>query len=159
MSKYIITQEQKERYYATRKADYAANPDKYRLPILEKYRADPEKFILRKRKERRDFPERQKRANEAYYNKNNAAIRARAVLQRADKAHRTPKWLSKEDLKEIEQIYRDCKDVQWLTNEPLEVDHIVPLKGKNVSGLHVPWNLRIVARSENRLKSNKFGGV
>ena len=37
------------------------------------------------------------------------------------------------------------------------VDHIIPLKGRDVSGLHVPWNLRIVARSENSRKGNRVG--
>jgi hypothetical protein len=63
----------------------------------------------------------------------------------------TPKWLSKEQIKEMDQFYNDARDLQWL-NSPLDkltVDHIVPLQSKIVSGLHVPWNLQIIQKSLN----------
>lgn len=40
------------------------------------------------------------------------------------------------------------------TGTPWEVDHILPLRGKAVSGLHVETNLRVIPRSENRRKFN-----
>lgn len=41
----------------------------------------------------------------------------------------------------------------------LEVDHIIPIKNDLVCGLHVPWNMHYVTRSENARKSNFFDGT
>jgi 5-methylcytosine-specific restriction endonuclease McrA len=49
-------------------------------------------------------------------------------------------------------VYLNCPEDQ-------QVDHIVPLKGRRVCGLHVPWNLRYVTKRRNLKKSNKFREV
>lgn len=66
----------------------------------------------------------------------------------AAKKNAVPKWLTKEHINEMIRIYDNCP-------EGYEVDHIVPLQGKNVKGLHVPWNLQYLTIAENRKKSNK----
>lgn len=81
----------------------------------------------------------------------NAAVRK----YQATKLRRTPKWLSKEQLQEIKEHYILAAELSWLSDSGLEVDHIVPLQGKNVSGLHVPWNLQVISAYENQSKGNR----
>jgi hypothetical protein len=70
--------------------------------------------------------------------------------------NRTPKWLSEDDLWLIKEIYELANLRSSVTNVRWHVDHIIPLRGKNVSGLHVPQNLRVITWKENQKKTNKF---
>jgi hypothetical protein len=87
----------------------------------------------------------------AQWAKNNPHKRAATFAKyRATKLQAIPKWLSDSQLKAIESIYKSCP-------VGYEVDHMVPLQGKEVRGLHVPWNLQYLTVSDNRQKSNKAG--
>lgn len=88
---------------------------------------------------------------------NPGIINAQCMRRHAKKLQRTPKWLTRIQHIEIRQFYIDAKKLQWMSNstDPFEVDHIVPLQGKNVSGLHVPWNLQILPKSLNLKKGNR----
>jgi len=72
-----------------------------------------------------------------------------AAFRRAYKKCATPFWLSSAQKNEIKQIYLTC---------PIgfHVDHIVPLRGRDVSGLHVPWNLQHLSAHDNMVKNNKL---
>ena len=78
--------------------------------------------------------------------------------RRAHKIKAAPPWLSDENLNEIKCIYKKCQEITKDTKIPHHVDHIVPLQGKNVSGLHVPWNLQIITATENLKKYNNYRG-
>lgn len=76
--------------------------------------------------------------------------------RKLDKLKRTPAWLTEDDLWLIAEAY----DLAALRTQALgiefHVDHIIPLRGKRVSGLHVPQNLRVIPGVENMRKTNKF---
>lgn len=81
---------------------------------------------------------------------NGAAQRAR---RRAAEKRATPVWACHQS---IRRVYEQCSDVTKATGIAHEVDHIVPLAGKNVCGLHVHWNLRVIPASDNRSKGNRM---
>jgi len=87
--------------------------------------------------------------------KNPGKKNAHIAKRNAAKLNRTPKWLTKDQNAEITEFYILAKELNWLSESPLEVDHIIPLQGKLVSGLHVPWNLQILPASYNQSKGNR----
>lgn len=101
-------------------------------------------------------PEKHRSTCNKWVRNNRAICNFNLAKYRAAKFQATPKWLSKQQLKEIEQYYIDAAYIQRLMQTPMEVDHILPLQGKEVKGLHVPWNLQILTAEENERKSNKI---
>jgi hypothetical protein len=75
-----------------------------------------------------------------------AMHRAKEARRRAAKLKATPTWA---DAEKIRQVYLNCPI-------GMEVDHIVPLQGKEVRGLHVHYNLQYLTESENCRKHNKL---
>ena len=56
----------------------------------------------------------------------------------------------------MRDLYVQARRLTKITGERYVVDHIVPLRGDEVCGLHVPWNLRVITQEENLKKSNKL---
>ena len=88
--------------------------------------------------------------------RNNPENCAKRVAKRtAAKLQRVPPWLDATQKAEIDSIYQYCAALR-ACGLNYHVDHIVPIQGKTVSGLHVPWNLQIIPAKENIIKSNNF---
>ena len=126
IKKTAYAKENRDRIVRSKKDDYHQNREKH----LHK------KFVYR----------------QANKGKINALVKAR----RAAKMQRTPAWLSEFDKLKMSCIYSVAAMLTKHNNEPWHVDHIMPLQGEIVSGLHVPSNLRVMRGTENISKKNKF---
>lgn len=154
-------------------------------PLTEFYKKGKEsqcKTCMKKRQHEYAYPnkdaghgnkssERRKAAQARYREKNREKIRAlqrryvkenlpkvlaRTRKYQLAKKKATPEWLTKEQLRQIEAFYVEAEMMRKTTGLKYEVDHIVPISGKEVKGLHVPWNLQIINRTDNRKKFNKY---
>lgn len=130
--------------------DYARNPDRYKAAAraseerrvdelresrAARYRANPEPVKAKAAQWKRDNPERRRETNR----RNTQEYRG--ALRRA-----TPPWVNQ---RALSAIYEACP-------RGMSVDHIIPLRGKTVCGLHVPWNLKYLPGPENGAKANRF---
>jgi hypothetical protein len=99
------------------------------------------------------------RENAKRWRQNNKGKKnADTALRFASKMQRTPKWLTKEQKQQIKDFYVMAADLEKIFPWMQCVDHIVPLRGKEVCGLHVPWNLQILSAKENMEKGNRYYG-
>jgi hypothetical protein len=126
---------QQQRYYE--------NPKKYVEKTISWQRVNKEKYNSKSRK----WCKEHKEVYLAKWHKRMSALRSA-----------TPQWLSEEQKREMRRFHADAKELQWLSDprDPLTVDHIIPLQSEDVCGLHVPWNLQILPRSQNSIKGNKW---
>ncbi len=94
--------------------------------------------------------------NRALRAANPAKVAAERARRHAAKLRATPGWLNQAHHAEIDGIYHFAQVMTLITREQYHVDHEVPLRGRDVRGLHVPWNLAAIPASKNLLKNNKF---
>lgn len=95
-------------------------------------------------------------ARQEYYKKNRGKYLAHAVARRAAKERATPPWFDEDMQWMVEEIYHLAFKRKQALGGDWHVDHIVPLRGREVCGLHVPWNLRVIPAKANLQKKNKF---
>jgi len=88
--------------------------------------------------------------------KNPDKVLAAAIQNNLAREKRVPVWQSLEDRQNIRKIYALARELTSAYGFKWEVDHIIPLRGATVSGLHVPENLQIIPKDVNRAKRNQF---
>jgi len=159
------------------KARYHADPEKTKKQVAAKYRKNAEKLRENRKKIYRENAEAEKaiaKIRSAEWRKNNpnhagakeskkqwkknnpSKVRADTVKRRAALMHRVPKWLDEDDIWMIEQAYELASVRSKMFGFKWHVDHVLPLQGKLVSGLHVATNLQILPWMENVSKANKY---
>ena len=131
--------------------------------FFQEYWLHPNKFEIQKKYKNENgknwklkHPERVKKTKAIHAKLNSEQYAAKTAKRRAAKLQRTPCWLTSEGLWLIEEYYHLAQKRTELLGFPWHVDHIIPLQGRNVSGLHVPENLQVIPGIENIKKSNKY---
>lgn len=133
---------EKQRIYAKKYREL--NRERESARILAWYHANPEK-----QKKKDEY-------NKKWRAENKHIVNTHTAKRRTNRLQRMPKWLTDSDKQQIKEMYKLAKILKETTGKEWHVDHIIPLKGKNVSGLHVPSNLQIILGSENSQKHNRY---
>jgi len=143
---------------AKKKEWYDSNADYARQVAKDWHYANYEKVKDVKAEKIKDWrknnPDKCKEYQKKCYENNKEKSFANSAKYRAKKRNAVPSWLDKEMQEQIECLFKIAKELTNKTGIPHEVDHIIPLQGESVSGLHVPWNLQVLSRFDNRSKKN-----
>lgn len=121
-----------------------ANPDKVRQKNANWQSANWDKFLTISAK---------------WKKRNRGHVNAKSAERRNAKDQRTPLWLTDQDFAAMAKIYAMADELTKAYGYVWHVDHIIPLRGALVSGLHVPANLQILPGSANMSKGNRFYGI
>jgi len=156
-------EENKEKMASYSKKHYEVNKEK----ISANYIKNKEKFDAYKKNYRELNKEKVVSGQKNWYeaNKENklekvkqyrvlnpGKVAANNKARKYAKLKATPKWAN---LQIIKLYYEIAARVTKETNENYHVDHIIPIQGKLVSGLHVENNFQLLTAYENISKSNK----
>jgi len=123
---------------------YAATQKRYRDN-------NKEKDAARRREYRKENNDKLRQSGIEYRKANKSIINTKTARRRAAKLNATPAWADYGAINEIYELSAAITDLM----EPTHVDHIIPLQGKNVCGLHVEYNLQVLRAEDNLSKGNK----
>ena len=141
---------------AEKRADYFREYNKSEAGQQAKrkyYEANKENVIARAQAR----PDEDKRRYKKTHKVNNPDMyKEMTSLRRRRFRDATPKWLTENQKMEIRFKYRLAIALSRATGERHAVDHIIPLHGESVCGLHVPWNLQVLTQKDNLAKYNRL---
>ena len=141
---------------AEKRADYFREYNKSEAGQQAKrkyYEANKENVIARAQAR----PDEDKRRYKKTHKVNNPDMyKEMTSLRRRRFRDATPKWLTDTQKMEIRLKYRLAIELSRATGERHAVDHIIPLHGESVCGLHVPWNLQVLTQKDNLTKYNRM---
>lgn len=132
-----------------RKKHYRKNVSRVKELSKSYYQSNKDTYLKQHADYRDNNREKMRQITADWAKENKGRCNAKSRQYQLSKKNRCPKWLTEIDKEKIRLMYENCP-------EGYEVDHIYPLQGKNVSGLHVPDNLQYLSIEQNRKKSNKY---
>lgn len=134
---------------------YAAHPNDHLKHVNNWRQKNPSKVSNIRAKWSENNPEKVRKSSKNWKRANLGNVAESASRRRAAEDLRMPSWLTAADHLEFDTVYKYCAGLR-AAGLDYHVDHIVPLRGKSVSGLHVPWNLQVIPAVENMSKGNRF---
>ena len=155
----------KAAYNASRAKDISAYMKAYRIAHKEKISAQKKAWVQANRDYVRELErkyavtnaENKTVARKKWSKANPDKDRAAKAANRAERIMRVPAWADRERIKAYYNVCAFFNEVNGYAK--YHVDHIIPLNGRSVSGLHVHNNLQVIPAIDNLRKCNKFEGV
>lgn len=146
----------KEKCAATIRRWSANNQEKVKVYSLRTKLKNAEAIRAAGVRYRQENTEMRKATTRNWRQNNKPVVAAAQQRRHAAELNRTPFWLTSEEYWMMSEAYALAALRTKLFGFVWHVDHIIPLQGKRVSGLHVPTNLQVIPGVENMRKLNKF---
>lgn len=148
-NKHNYYQKNKKKFVENNKIYYKQNKEKCLELSKNYYIKNLEKELEYRKIYQRNHLEDHRKRCKKYRQNNKQMVTFQTRKRQLIKTKATPTWVNQDHIK---LIYLECP-------KDMNVDHIIPLNGLNVCGLHVPWNLQYLTPLENTLKKNHFDGT